>query len=361
MRIILCGTFNHQDTGPSRVTEGLAGALSCSGHDVILLVHGDRTTSPSDLIDLHHLGDTPNSISEFFSLYRSIREQTSDLDYDIFHPLEEYPWPSEIRTVQWTMDSWERWKLCRNDFPGYRFMAGEALINAAGAIGALFTDDVIASSPETARQMKRYWLQPPSDMIPLGIEESELEPPEKLDETVRVLLPGRITPKKGQKRVLDHLSRDGGYAVDIVGGVSDEKYYETISEWHDRHHGFVSRERLNQFYQQSDIVLVPSYHENFSMVALEAIAKGCVVIITDQCGFATLPEANRENGIRVVSNGEEAAREIDALVGSPDLQQQQENAYELANSMTWEEIATRYVELYTRLLDDHDEPMEKYR
>lgn len=360
MKIIVYGTYNRQDTGPSRVTEGLASALSNAGHDIRMLVHGDRRTPPDGSIALHHLGNTPASISEFFALYRSIRRQTKQIDYDIFHPLEEYPWPSKIRTVQWTMDSWERWKLCRDDFPGYRFMIGEAIVNLAGAVGALFTEDVIASSPETVRQMKRYWLQSPSDMIPLGIEKSTLEPPDRSDDTVRVLLPGRITPKKGQKRVLDHLSRDGGYTVDIVGGVNDEKYYETIDEWHDRHHGFVSREQLNQFYRQSDIVLVPSYHENFSMVALEAIAKGCVIVITDRCGFATLPEAKRENGVHVVSNGEEAAKEIVALAGSSNLQQQQEKAYELANSITWERIATRYVELYTRLLDDYDKSMERY-
>lgn len=350
MHLILYGTYNHQDTGPSRVTEGLAGALSRAGHDVELLVHGDRTTPPEDTIGLHHLGDTPASIGEFVSLYRAIRRRTRELDYDIFHPLEEYPWPSEIRTVQWTMDSWERWKLCRDDFPGYRFMAGEAIVNLAGALGSAFTDDVIASSPETARQMRRYWLQSPSAMIPLGIEESELEPPTRTDSDVRVLLPGRTTPKKGQKRVLDHLSRDGGYTIDIVGGVSDEEYYDSISDWQDRHHGFVSRERLNEFYRRADVVLVPSYHENFSMVALEAIAKGCIVVITRECGFARLPEATPENGIYVVSSGREMASVVSELVENPDVFDRQIAAFELAEKLTWEKIARRYEKRYRRLV-----------
>ncbi|WP_440005434.1 glycosyltransferase family 4 protein [Halomicrococcus sp. SG-WS-1] len=314
-----------------------------------MLVHGDRTTPPDDSIELCHLGETPASIGEFLSLYRTIHSRTNELEYDIFHPLEEYPWPTKIRTVQWTMDSWERWKLCPSDFQGYTFMGGEALINAAGAVGGYFTDDVIASSPETSQQMEKYWLQSPTDVIPLGIEESELEPPERVDDTVRVLLPGRITPKKGQKRVLDRLSQNAGYSVDIVGGVSDEQYYETLSEWHEHHHGFVSRERLNEFYRESDIVLVPSYHENFSMVALEAIAKGCVVIITQVCGFAKLDVATPENGIYVVSGGQEMADRVEILAKSSDIFDRQVAAFELAQQLTWERIASQYEESYQKI------------
>lgn len=348
MKICLAGTFNHQDTGPSRVVEGLSRGLARLNHEVIILGHGDRTEHSHENVTVVHLGETPESMGGFYRLFRTMQEELEVLEYDVFHPLEEYPGGSAVRTVQWTMDSYERLKRCRTDFRGFRFFAGELLVNLAGVVGARRTDYLVASSPETERQMSRYWQTPPQEVIPLGIDEESLVEPERRDGPSRVLLVGRITPKKGQKRVLDHFDRDADYRVDIVGGVADEEYYETISAWHDRHHGFISREELNEYYQNADVVVVPSYHENFSLVAHEAIARGCVVVITGACGFAKFVWATPENGIHVVSNGAEAAAKVTELT-QQDLYNQRLAAYELAQTMVWDEIAREYDELYRRL------------
>jgi glycosyltransferase involved in cell wall biosynthesis len=64
----------------------------------------------------------------------------------------------------------------------------------------------------------------------------------------------------------------------------------------------VPREDLPSLYGRARVVVVPSRFENFSMVALEAMASGRAVVITETSGIAPLI---MEHGIgRVVSSGD---------------------------------------------------------
>lgn len=346
--VALTGTFNTSDTGPSRVLEGLSGGLADTGLEVHAFTHGDRDEHPHPNVHIARYEKTPQSIPGFFSYFRWVRNQVRDLDPDVFHPLEEYPFKADIRTVQWTSDSYERWKLCRDDFRGYGYFAGDILLNAANRIGASRTDTVVASSPETEKQMKSYWRYPPDMVIPLGINSEIRTPPSEVSSPPQILLAGRITPKKGQREFLQCLDPNSKkYQINIVGGVSDEQYWESIPEWHHLHHGFVPRNELMNLYRESDIVAIPSIHENFSLVALEAIAHGCIVIITEQCGFSQFDEVLSSEGTCVVSNPEEIAQYIMDLIDRGDLTPKKHASYDLSGKFIWSSIAERYISLYT--------------
>lgn len=347
--VALTGTFNTADTGPSRVLEGLAGALADESIDVYAFTHGDRESHPHSDVSVTRFKRTPESIPGFFHYFRWVRDHVKELNPDVFHPLEEYPFGSDIRTVQWTSDSYERWRLCRDDFRGYGYFAGDIVLNVANRIGASRTDTVVASSPETARQMKDYWRFSPDTVVPLGIDAKTRTPPTEVSDPPRILLPGRITPKKGQYTFLEELDPESNkYQVDIVGGVSDEAYWEAMSEWHDCHHGFVTRDRLMEFYEQADIVAVPAVHENFSMVALEAIAKGSIVIITPRCGFSQLDSVQTCSGITIVKEAHEAGKAAVELASREkrELSHRTHAAYELSNRFTWNAAAEKYLDLY---------------
>jgi glycosyltransferase involved in cell wall biosynthesis len=104
---------------------------------------------------------------------------------------------------------------------------------------------------------------------------------------------------------------------------------------------------LEQFYEDADIVVVPSEHENFALTAVEAIARGCVLVITDRCGFATFDGSNSDNGIFVVSGGAEAARSIWQLSTDSDrLSALKHLAFEHSKNFTWEQIGEAYLPYY---------------
>lgn len=346
MRVGLYGAYSTRDTGPSRVTEGLAGALADAGVDVDLFVHGDRQEPPREEIGLTHLGPSPDSAYSYLAVQREAHEAMAD--HDVTHALGGFYPPCSVNTVQWTSGEWERWRRCRRDFGGYRALAGDLLLNGARRIGATRSDVVVASSPETARQLRDHWRFEPDHVIPLGIgptaEPDSYEP----SSPPRVLIPGRITEKKGQHRVLNRLDPDPELTVDVVGSVADEEYRATIrGDW--AFHGFVERSKLDWFYREADIVVVPSYHENFSMTALEAVSNGCALVITETCGFAQFEDVASCAGVEVVSDGREAAEAVHSLATDPDLADRKRAAYELSRAYRWSEIAERYRRLYERI------------
>lgn len=348
--VALTGTFNTSDTGPSRVLEGLGGALADTGFEVHAFTHGDCERHPHPDVSVTRFERTPESIPDFFQYFRWVRNRVRELDPDVFHPLEEYPFGSDIRTVQWTSDSYERWKLCRDDFRGYGYFAGDLLLNVANRIGAMQTETVVASSPETERQMEKYWRLSPDTVIPLGINAEIRTPPSDVSDPPRILLPGRITPKKGQREFLNGLDPESDeYQVDIVGGVADEAYWNSIPEWHDCHHGFVERDRLLELYAQADIVVVPAVHENFSITALEGIASGAVVLITERCGFAQIRDVAASDGVRVTIDAEATAGAVCDLVAESDLHERKAAAFALSERFTWAQVVEEYDRVYQNI------------
>lgn len=348
--VALTGTFNTSDTGPSRVLEGLSGALADTGLEVHAFTHGDRENHSNPDVHITRFGKTPQSVLCFLSYFRWIRRRVRELDPDVLHPLEEYPFEADIRTVQWTSDSYERWKLCRDDFRGYGYFVGDIALNVANKIGASQTDTVVASSPETERQMKSYWHMAPDRIIPFGIDADVRTPPSEVSDPPRILVPGRITPKKGQREFLRGLDPDSDdYQVDIVGGVSDEAYWNLIPEWHDHHYGFVERSVLEELYTSADIVAVPAIHENFSLTALEGIAHGCAVVVTRMCGFAQFDWANTANSVFVVEEISEASKTAIDLVDNR-LSEIKDQSYVLSEKLLWVNIAKQYVNIYSRTL-----------
>lgn len=348
MKIGLFGTYNTSDTGPSRVTEGLASGLAKLGHDVEMLTHGDRSDPPHENINVTQLSETPESIFGFSRLYNEVRKHANQANYDIFHPLEDYYFPADVRTVQWLFTSID---LLRDpQFPGsnlpWKAIAGEVPLYMLSGIGCRLSEQVVAQSSVTAEQMRRYWKQEPDSIIPLGIESEYLTEPTEQEGKTQVLFVGRITPKKGQKRVLEYLSpRSSTYDVDIVGEKADDEYYDQLGDWKEHCQGFVDRHELEDYYKSADIVVVPSYHENFGITAIEGIAHGCIVIVSDRCGFATFDWANVENGIYTFSDGKIAAEKIVEL-STQDLTERRSSAYELAQDLTWENIANTYIQVY---------------
>ena len=85
---------------------------------------------------------------------------------------------------------------------------------------------------------------------------------------------------------------------------------------------FVGRqpqEELSQWYEQMDIVLMPSRSEGFGLTAIEAMASGCVMVASDVGG---LPEVVRDGICGLLHRTEDVAdmaSKICALIGDEAL------------------------------------------
>lgn len=105
-------------------------------------------------------------------------------------------------------------------------------------------------------------------------------------QTVRILLPGRITPQKGQKTLLEALQKLQERGVKnlsaVIIGSGERKYIEDLKKYIQEHSLSVDilppSNAISQFYKQTDVVCVCSHCEAFGRVTVEGMMMGCVVI-----------------------------------------------------------------------------------
>lgn len=355
MKVTLFGKHKGT-TGPTRVTRGLAEGLATHGCDVTIIGYGDREDPPVPDVKVDLISNMPNSVRGWNKMFRKVRDRVSDTNCDIFHALERYPYYADVRTVQWTSDPYVLWRRT-GEMPGFRVLAGDLILNWLSRKGAAAASVVVAQSPETERQMQRYWRLKSDYVIPLGINSSFLTRPTPPSFPIRIHVVGDIDKQKGQYQFLQSLDPDSPhYDVRIVGPISDKEYAEkALDGWEDKHIGYVSGDELESQYERADIIAIPSNLDSFSMVALESIAKGCVVVITDVCGFAQFNWSNEQNGIFVVEDQNKAAECVVKLSkDQPKLKELQFLAYKLAQSLTWERIANEYMQHYESEIEFHN-------
>lgn len=348
MDVVLFGK-NHGNHGPTRVTRGLAKGLSTLDHDVKMITYGDRSDPPNSDIKIESFQLPGQSVTSWRRLYSNVRDLVDSSEYDVFHALERYPHRSDIRTVQWTADSYIVWRRAKRQSLNVRSIAGEAILNWMSRSGATKADSVIASSPETKRQMVSLWFLSPDEIIPPGIDPTYRSKSIASESKPRVLFVGRFEERKGYDRILPYLNpSDEKFDVRIIGGIADEGYAQRslAGGWKSCYLGYVDNSELEEEYESADIVVIPSYLENFSMVALEAISKGCIVIISQDCGFAQFEWANPAHGIYVVDSGQEAANKLRSVVQDVTIEEKKNAAFQLSSRFTWESISERYISKY---------------
>lgn len=148
---------------------------------------------------------------------------------------------------------------------------------------------------------------------------------------LRIILPGRIEPNKGQMDAVNLSAQLLGKGIDnsltIAGDPWKEDYLELLEkEVSDRGLGSrvrilpaVSKSELIDLYHQSDICFFPSYHDTgFSRIPLEAMACGCLVIAYGKEG-SNETIRNNENGFIVESgNVSQVVKLIQRLASNPD-------------------------------------------
>lgn len=123
-----------------------------------------------------------------------------------------------------------------------------------------------------------------------------------------------------------------------------------------RFDGFVDASHLRELYLSSDAVVVPSLYEPFGVVALEAMASGVPVVVSDTGGLRELVE-DEVTGLRFPPGDHAAlARRLVRVLSDPDLARRlgREGRAMVAGRDTWAGAASRTAEVYRLALRDRD-------
>ncbi len=183
---------------------------------------------------------------------------------------------------------------------------------------------------------------PPEKLIrtTLGFDPTRFQPGKKTDNVFRVIAAGALSLRKGTQYLLEGFKRANipNSELLFVGNPQPE-ILPTLEKYAGlfKHERFVRHEKLQSFYHQSDVFVLPSIDEGFGMVILEAAACRLPVIISDNVGAPF--EHDQHGRIVPIRDPQAIADALTLLYENPNLRQQYaEQAYTHAQQFTW----TRY-------------------
>jgi glycogen(starch) synthase len=210
------------------------------------------------------------------------------------------------------------------------------------------------------------------DVIPNGIDPRDLEPVLATDLSALraryaapderlVLLVGRLVYEKGFHLALDALAPvirrfgDVRFVVAGTGTAEAELKHQARRLRLTRHGtflGWIGDDMLHALYRVADLCIVPSIYEPFGLVALEAMASGCLCVVADTGGLREVVPGDGTVALRFPSRDSRALEEILEQVLSDDDARAQlvTEAREHVLRFDWAEVARRTRELYQSVL-----------
>jgi glycogen(starch) synthase len=207
-------------------------------------------------------------------------------------------------------------------------------------------------------------------VIPNGIDPRDLEPVVEDLPALRaryaepdqhlVLLVGRLVYEKGFHLALDALAplarrlRNVRFLVAGTGTAEVELKRQARRLGLSRYGsflGWVGDDMLHSLYRVAEVVIVPSIYEPFGLVALEAMASGCLCVVADTGGLREVVPADETVGLRFPARDSAALGRVLERVLTDDDERAQvvAEAREHVLQFDWEEVARRTCGVYAAL------------
>ena len=211
------------------------------------------------------------------------------------------------------------------------------------------------------------------DVIPNGVD------PEMLKPSVRpvggenefagsmdrvVMFVGRLVREKGVHTLLDAAPRilaDFANVKFVIAG-KGPMLPELVAQAErlgirDRVHfaGFITDEQRNRLLTVAEVAVFPSLYEPFGIVALEAMAAGTPVLVSDVGGLADVVEHGR-NGLKMFPDDVNSlALQVKELLGDPERAAQlAKTALQEIGKYDWNRIAEQTIDVYRRVLQQSE-------
>lgn len=170
---------------------------------------------------------------------------------------------------------------------------------------------------------------------------------------MKILSVGVVDKNKNMLKLVqacNHLIKAGiSIELTLVGKIVDKRYYNKISRFaFIKHIDNLNKEDLLKQYRCNDIFAMPSIHETFGLVYVEAMTQGLPVVYSNGQGF----DGHFDNGVIGYSvncrNSKDIAEKI-KLIMSNYINLSQNCTY-LSDDFSWEKISNKIINLYNELL-----------
>jgi glycogen(starch) synthase len=208
--------------------------------------------------------------------------------------------------------------------------------------------------------------------IPNGIDAADLEPMEPVDlEQLRarfaapdeklILLVGRLVYEKGFHLALEALRpvirRLGNVRFVVCGtGTAEADLKDQARELKLMQYGsfvgWTGDDMLHSLYRVSDLCVVPSIYEPFGLVALEAMASGCLCLVADTGGLREVVPEDGTAALRFRARDPKSlAQMLEKMLTDEDLRERLvAEAREHVLKFDWAEVARETAAIYEDLV-----------
>lgn len=379
--------------GPSKAAAEMCAALAATGVDVTLFTTDldeqgrwspladprvlDVPTDRSVLVDgverRHFRTRWPSRFAFSPEMGRALRDRASEFDVMHVHSLYLYTTLVACREAgrrgvpyvvrpHGTLDPYLR----------RRHPLRKALLDRLAQRRHLDRAAAIHFTSEDERELVRpLGIRAPGVVVPLGVNLREFERlpaqgsfrarhPELAEKRLVVFL-GRVTPKKGLDLLVTAFAAVVAAVPDahlVIAGPDDDGYGRTVDRQlrslrlRERTTvlGMLLGEQKLEVLADTDVWVLPSYTENFAMAAVEAMACGLPVVLSDRVNIHREVLAAGA-GLVVGCEAGLVAAAIRRVLGDAELRRRLRHAAPelVRRAFTWEVAARRLVALYAQL------------
>ncbi len=189
------------------------------------------------------------------------------------------------------------------------------------------------------------------DVIYNGVDVDEFKPAERSESSkiLKLISTGRLIERKGYKYLIEAIADLKEIQLTLVGDGNIKEELKTLAKEKRSNVVFLGKKNHKEIVnllQQADIFCLPSLNEGMSNSILEAMACGLPIIATDTGGSLELIEGNGY----IVSKASviELKKAILSYVNNINLLYSQSLiSRELAEKMSWGEVAEQYSGIYS--------------
>ena len=191
---------------------------------------------------------------------------------------------------------------------------------------------VVPSERTKADAVELYDIAPAKITVALHGVDPEFTPGDERGDYV--LFVGAVQQRKDPLQALA-LAREAGLPLVVAGPAKDGRLAAQLKREGAEVRGYVSQEELASLYRGAAALVLPSRYEGFGIPALEAMASGTPVVVSDDAALREVV-------------GDAAAPSLRDAVDQRELYRQK--GLERSKLFTWEESARRTVEAYRTVL-----------
>jgi starch synthase len=192
-------------------------------------------------------------------------------------------------------------------------------------------------------------------ICPLGVDLDLFRPQQRpVDDIFRIVFVGQITQRKGLSYLIEAFRRASIPKSELV---LVGRPVGSIDPWARipgvKHVPFMPRRQLPAVYANADVYVLPSLVEGFGLTALEAMASGLPVVLSEHTFGSDVITDGVEGFVVPIRDPESIVERLRLLAADPDRRREMGRAARFrAGQYSWEEAGRRFADGIERVLRD---------